>query len=144
MHPELLFQIGNLIVLPAWILLLTLPGNRYTRILVHSGLWSALLGIGYTALLLSRIGRVSGGFGSLAQVSLLFMDPWTLLAGWIHYLAFDLFVGAWIVRDARERAVPRILWSLCLLPAFLFGPVGLCLYLGIRNLLSLRSANRAV
>ena len=47
-----------------------------------------------------------GGFGSLADVATLFGKPELLLAGWIHYLAFDLFIGAWEVRDAQRNEHP--------------------------------------
>ena len=60
-------------------------------------------------------------------------DPWLLLAGWIHYLAFDLLVGAWEARDARERGIPHLFVVPSLILTFLFGPAGWLLYLGIRS-----------
>ena len=62
----------------------------------------------------------------------LFANPWLLLAGWIHYLAFDLFVGSWEVRDARERGIPHLLVVPCLVMTFLFGPAGWLLYALVR------------
>ena len=56
------------------------------------------------------------------------MTPWLLLAGWIHYLAFDLFVGSWEVRDAQERGIPHLAVVPCLLLTFMFGPAGWFLY----------------
>ena len=56
-------------------------------------------------LVAATLPRAEGGFSSLAAVSTLFADPWVLLAGWTHYLAFDLFIGGWEVRDARQRGV---------------------------------------
>jgi hypothetical protein len=38
----------------------------------------------------------------LSAVAMLFSNPWLLLAGWTHYLAFDLFIGSWKLRDARD------------------------------------------
>ena len=78
-------------------------------------------------------GRGDGGFGSLADVSALFQDPWTLLAGWIHYLAFDLLTGVWETRDAARRGVPHWLVVPCLFLTFMFGPAGWLLYMGVRN-----------
>jgi len=86
-------------------------------------------------------GESAGGFGSLREVAALFANPWLLLAGWIHYLAFDLFVGAWEVRDAAENAVPHWLVIPCLALTFLFGPVGLLSYFGARTAV-LKFANR--
>jgi len=73
-----------------------------------------------------------GGFSSLASVRALFTVDGLLLAGWVHYLAFDLFVGSWEVEDARARGVPHLLVLPCLLATFMAGPVGLALYLLLR------------
>jgi hypothetical protein len=70
-----------------------------------------------------------GGFGSLAQVAVLFGSPYALLAGWIHYLAFDLFTGAWEARDAARLGLSQWLVLPCLVLTFLVGPLGLALYL---------------
>ena len=69
-----------------------------------------------------------GGFGSIAGVRALFGNDSALVAGWLHYLAFDLFVGSWIVRRGiRERLNPFLL-LLCLPVTFLLGPVGFLMY----------------
>jgi Domain of unknown function (DUF4281) len=78
-------------------------------------------------------GQVAGGgFGSIDQVRALFADDSALAAGWLHYLAFDLFVGAWIVRDAATRQLPGLLVLPCLPLTFLFGPAGLLAYFAVR------------
>ena len=74
-------------------------------------------------------GRPEGaGFGSLAGVALLFSVPELLLAGWIHYLAFDLFVGAWEVKDAQQAGIHHVAVIPCLFATLIFGPGGLVLY----------------
>ena len=93
----------------------------------------AILALVYIALLVSQFGASSGSFNSLACVSELFSNRWVLLAGWIHYLAFDLFIGGWQVRNAAANGVPRLMVFPCLLLTFLFGPVGLLLYLSLRT-----------
>jgi hypothetical protein len=55
-----------------------------------------------------------------------------LLAGWTHYLAFDLIVGSWEVRDARERGISHWLVVPCLALTFMFGPVGFLAYQALR------------
>ncbi len=75
----------------------------------------------------------SGDFQSLAGVAALFANPWLLLAGWIHYLAFDMLVGAWEVRDAARRGIPHWMVVPCLLLTFLFGPAGWLLYQAVRS-----------
>ncbi len=69
-----------------------------------------------------------GGFSSLAAVAQLFDNRWLLLAGWVHYLAFDLLTGAWETRDAIARRVPRLLLAPCLVVTFMLGPIGLLGY----------------
>ena len=69
-----------------------------------------------------------GGFSSLAGVAQLFENRWLLLAGWVHYLAFDLFIGAWETRDAMARGLSRLWLAPCLLMTFMLGPIGLLMY----------------
>jgi hypothetical protein len=81
-------------------------------------------------LIASGIGafRGGGGFGSLAQVQTLFSFPRAALAGWLHYLAFDLFVGSRIARDSQRRGIAAYAVAPALLLTFMFGPVGLLTY----------------
>ena len=78
------------------------------------------------------MGQSEGGFGSLSDVALLFQNQDLLLAGWIHYLAFDLFIGCWEVRDAIRHDISIVFIIPALLLTFMFGPVGLLAYLLIR------------
>jgi len=75
-----------------------------------------------------------GGFSTLAGVGTLFSNPWLLLAGWMHYLAFDLLVGSWELEDAAERGIPHWIVVPCLLLTFLFGPAGWLLYRIVRSI----------
>jgi hypothetical protein len=79
-------------------------------------------------------GEAEGGFNSLAEVNALMSSDQALLAGWIHYLAFDLFVGMWEARDAHKRGINRWLLLPCLLGTFMAGPLGLLLYFIIRSI----------
>lgn len=133
--PSSLFSLANTLALPGWALLVLAPRWRGTQALVLSGMWP----LGLAALYAVFIARHylgahggEGGFGSLAQVAALFQDPWALLAGWVHYLSFDLFVGAWEARDAQRRSVPHGALVPALALTFLFGPVGLLVYFGVR------------
>ena len=79
-------------------------------------------------LVVATLPGAEGGFSSLAGVSALFDDPWALLAGWTHYLAFDLFIGGWEVRDAQQRGVRHLLVVPALVLTFLLragGPAAL-------------------
>ena len=133
MQPGILFQIVNLLVLPGWALLLFAPGWRWTQA-IASVILPLVLACVYVVTLTSALaGGAGGGFRSLAGVAERFRNPMALLAGWIHYLAFDLFIGSWQVRDARRRGLSRWLVSPCLILTFLFGPAGLLLYFGLRR-----------
>ncbi|WP_417487847.1 ABA4-like family protein [Maricaulis sp.] len=135
---EILFSAINIAVFPAWFLLIFVPGWRWTGPVVHTALVPLALGAVYLSFL--TLGIVFGqsdpeaGMSSLAAVQALFSHPVGLLTGWVHFLAFDLFVGAWISRDARRRGVARALVLPSLILAFLFGPTGLLLYLVGRKL----------
>ena len=126
--PEALFSLASAVVLPGWLLLAFLPRWRHTARLVCAVVIPGLLAVLYAALIAARWGGAEGGFSSLADVQKLFADPWLLLAGWVHYLVFDLFLGAWEVRDAQRLRIPHLLVVPCLVLTFLFGPVGLLLY----------------
>jgi hypothetical protein len=126
--PEALFSFASAAVLPGWLMLVLAPRWRPTARLVSAVLIPGLLAVLYAAIIAARWGGAEGGFSSIADVQKLFADPWLLLAGWVHYLVFDLFIGAWEVRDAQRLRIPHLLVVPCLVLTFLFGPVGLLLY----------------
>ena len=126
-----LFSLASAIVLPVWILLIALPAWKWTQRLA-TFIVPLLLGAIYVTLLATSHAPSGAGFNSLAQIALLFSARQALLAGWIHYLAFDLFTGAWETRDAASLGLSRWVLAPCLLLTFLFGPLGLGIYLLIR------------
>lgn len=137
MTPSTLFPWLNTLALLAWIPLIVRP--RHPRVLRWAGqAVPLLLAIVYAILIALRIGRTEGDFNSLAGVTALFRDPWILLAGWVHYLAFDLLIGVWEARDATARNLPQLALVPCLLLTFLFGPAGWLLYRVVRSLVSPR------
>ena len=93
-----------------------------------------LLSVGYVTLILVFPSEGDGGFGSFAEVMDLFPNPTAMLAGWVHYLAFDLMVGAWICRTARRDGVSFWLVAPCLPLTFLFGPAGFLIFSTVRIL----------
>ncbi|SNC59642.1 protein of unknown function [Hymenobacter gelipurpurascens] len=134
--PDLLFSLANFVAMLGWALLLLAPRWRGTRQVVLSGALPLVLAVAYTLLIGSHyLGphTSEGGFSSLAEVAALFRSPWALLAGWVHYLCFDMSIGIWETLDARRRGVPHLLLVPCLLLTFLFGPVGLLLYSLVRR-----------
>ena len=133
MTTDALFRILNLATLVAWMPLVFFPRRRWANTVVPIAM-PALLGVVYVALVALSLPLSDGGFSSLAGVRALFVDPRGLLAGWAHYLAFDLFIGGWQVRDAQQRGIPHLLVVPALALTFLFGPAGLLLYLAISRL----------
>jgi hypothetical protein len=133
MKPELIFSIANFTALAGWLLMAILPRWTWTRRIVISGVLPLLLAVAYLILIVLFFGRTEGGFGSLAEVMKLFTNEWAMLAGWIHYLVFDMFIGAWEVRDSEKHGVSHILVIPCLVLTFLFGPIGLLLYHLVRH-----------
>jgi hypothetical protein len=131
MTAEQLFSILNLVAIAGWLPMIVVPRARWASTIVPVAV-PALLAVIYVALVVVALPQSEGSFSSLAGVSALFENPWGLLAGWTHYLAFDLFIGGWEVRDARQRGIPHLLVLPALVLTFLFGPGGLLLYLGIR------------
>jgi hypothetical protein len=130
--PEQIFSVANLLALVGWVLLAVLPGRAWVSKAIAAGAIPVLAGL-YVGLIAFNWLGSEGGFGSLADVAQLFANPWLLLAGWTHYLAFDLFVGSWEVRDARSLGISHWLVLPCLLLTFLFGPVGWLLYTIVRT-----------
>lgn len=132
-----IFSVVNLVAVAAWVLLAVFPRRRLAAF-VASRVVPALLSGAYVAIVLSMWGQSPGGFSSLETVGQLFDNRWMLLAGWIHYLAFDLFVGSWMVQDAREHGISHGPLVPLLLLTFMFGPAGWLAYLGLRAAMSTR------
>jgi hypothetical protein len=128
MMPNQIFSAANMTAVVAWALLVFFPRRRWAAQLIAGGIVPVALALCYAAIVATSWRGSSGGFSSLAAVAQLFGQPWLLLAGWIHYLAFDLLVGCWEVRDAQARRVPHLAVVPCLLLTFLFGPAGWLLY----------------
>ena len=125
---ESIFSVANTTALVSWSVLILLPRarvlRRFVQVLAVGGLCVA-----YAVLIQLFFFTVQGGgFSSLAAVQRLFAVPGVALAGWIHYLAFDLFVGLWIAQRADAMRLSRWLQAPLLVVTFMFGPIGLMLF----------------
>ena len=143
MSPDQLFAIVNALALACWILLVVLPRHRWVHLTIASMIVPVGLALIYSLLIVWKFWSAPGGFSTLDEVALLFGNKWLLLAGWIHYLAFDLLVGSWEVRDSRERGIPPVLMAPILVLTFLFGPAGWLIYMVVRSA-PIRSTARTV
>ena len=130
-----IFNLANFFALIGWgILILAIALRRpWWRDVIAGIAWPTLISVLYIAALSIGWGSSDGSFASLAEVRSLFASDWMLLAGWVHYLAFDLFVGAWIAAEVERTKLSR----LCLVPilplTFMFGPAGLFLFIAVRR-----------
>ena len=128
MNPDTLFQLANPLALAGWLALAFSPLAPRLAQRVAGLFVPLVLSAGYTALVLAFWTSSEGGFDSLANVERLFESRWLLLAGWVHYLAFDLLIGAWVVRVARREGLSHVLVLPCLAATFLFGPAGFLMF----------------
>jgi hypothetical protein len=133
MTPERLFSLCNFLALIGWLILILAGRMRWAARMVTGVVIPLVIAILYAYLIAAHWGERQGGFGTLDEVAALFSNRWLLLAGWIHYLAFDLFIGSWEVRDAQALGISHLIVIPCLVLTFMFGPVGLLLYFLIRT-----------
>ncbi|MEX0645702.1 MAG: ABA4-like family protein [Parvularculaceae bacterium] len=135
-NAETLFGLGNQFALIGWIVLILLPRRFPLLLAIPKFAIPTLLALAYAGLIATTFFSVEGGgFGSIGQVRALFAVDEMLVAGWLHYLAFDLFVGVWIAERSDAAGIPRLIQAAFLLATFMFGPVGLLLYFVTRGAL---------
>ena len=131
MDLERIFSLASTIAVVGWLLLIIVP-KRPLAVHVAGVFLPLLLALLYLYFIVN-IRNAEGGFGSLSDVALLFERRELLLAGWIHYLCFDLFIGAWEVRDSQHHGIPHLVVIPCLIMTFMLGPIGLLFYFAIRS-----------
>ena len=133
---ELYFAAFNIAVIPAWLLLLFAPKWLWTSRIVH-GVWvPGLLCAAWIGIWVFKPSPPEGaGIGTLEQFMLFVSSPFSALQIWVQLIVWDLFVGAWVARDALRKNIPHGFVVPCLLGVFIFPPSGLFLYFLIRFLL---------
>lgn len=141
MSYENLFTIFNTLAFVSWMFLIFAPGWKYTKSLVISGMISLIFAGGYIFLFVSGITDSSSDYTTLAGVRAMFQNDALLLAGWLHYLSFDLFVGTWIVANSRRYSIKHAYIIPALILTFLTGPIGLLTYFIIRYFYKVRFFN---
>jgi len=136
MNIELIFKIFNTGILLPWLLLAVLPNWKGTKWMIQTKLPVVLVALGYVVMIFWSLFMVEGNgvdFTSFYSIKAGFTRDDVMLAGWLHYLAFDLFVGMWEAEDAVKRGVPHYLLVPCLFFTLMFGPVGFVLYWVLRQ-----------
>jgi hypothetical protein len=143
MTPEAVFNLANMLVMPQWLLMIVAPRWSVTQWLVKSYLIPVCLGVIYIIYIFSGGPIDFSSFGSLTGVKGLFKNGGdaVMLAGWVHYLAFDLLAGSVVLRDSQEKGISHWLIILPLFFCFMLGPIGLLLYWIIRLIRTRRIAD---
>jgi len=130
-----IFRLSNLMALPFWALMILLPRWRWTTRIMRSPLVSAAPAGLYAVLVLPRLGEIWPAVSrpTLSGVAALLGSPAGATIAWVHFLAFDLFVGRWIYLDSQERRVSSWLMAPVLFLTLMLGPGGFLFYLIIRS-----------
>ncbi|ARK10651.1 ABA4-like family protein [Fibrella sp. ES10-3-2-2] len=143
MSNEIAFSLANALVFPQWLLMLAAPNWSVTRWLTRTLIVPALLAVLYGYYLFTSTGGSLNfmSFATLKGVMTLFQQggEQVMLAGWIHYLAFDLVAGCWILRDAHQHSIAHGWLIPCLLFCFMLGPLGMLLYVVVRGINGMKS-----
>ncbi len=142
MSNEQLFSLATSTAMLGWLVLLISPLVPRWAEWISGRIIPVTLAVLYSALILVSWSSAEGGFGSLSEVMTLFTQAEVVLAGWLHYLAFDLFIGAWECRTARTEGIRFWLVIPCLVLTFLFGPAGLLAFMTLRMINQLNSTAR--
>lgn len=129
---ERMFSLCSLIAMAGWLALAAAPLARL-RLILAARVASLFLCAIYLIQLVTITQPVAGAsFSTLVGVAALFSMPGNVMLGWTHYLAFDLFIGAWEIEDSNRIGIPHWAMIVPLALTFLFGPIGLLTYVVIR------------
>ena len=128
MSLEQLFSSASTLAMFGWVILIFLPRRWEWLNRLPSLFIPIILSVVYSYLIARYFFSADGGFDTLANVQQLFTYPEAALAGWVHYLAFDLFIGGIIAKQADEIGLYRIIQVPILLMTFMFGPFGYLLF----------------
>jgi CBS domain containing-hemolysin-like protein len=139
-----LFSMMNLAATGGWLILIFAPRGWRRLGLVARYLIPGVIAVIYAALMGAGFTNAQGGFGSINEVRALFASDPVLVAGWGHYLAFDLIIGTMLAQRMDSVGVTRWLQAPVLVMTFLFGPVGWLLGLGAEAAVRLRGPDKAL
>ena len=131
-----IFQLSNLLVMPFWLLMILFPHWRWSRRIIASPWIVAPAALLYALLIVPAL--AGGALAELANpqlagIAALLGTPQGATVGWVHFLAFDLFVGRWIYLDSRMQKISAWLASPVLFLVLMVGPLGLLAYLILRR-----------
>lgn len=133
---DTVFQLASLLVMPFWALMIFAPGWRWTDRIVASPWIVAGPSVVYAVLALPALGGLLPALANpqLAQIAELLGRPEGALLAWMHFLAFDLFVGRRVYLDARKHLISKWISGPVLGLVLMLGPLGLLSWLAVRAL----------
>jgi hypothetical protein len=128
---DTIFSLSNLFVMPFWALMIFVPRWRWTQRIVQFPFFVALLALLYVILVIPQLATILPILlqPSVTSVAAVLGTPSGATIGWIHFLAFDLFVGRWIYLDSQERGISAWFVSPLLFLTLMLGPLGFLCYL---------------
>ena len=127
---EIIFNIYNTGILIFWLFLLVFPKSKLTQKMTDFPWIPLVIAFGYIYFLGTSDSIFSVDFSSLSALTEMFQNsnPRGVAAGWLHYLAFDFWVGCWILRDSQKKGVKHAFIIFPMLFTFMLGPVGVIIY----------------
>ena len=131
---EMLYMWINIGVMPFWFILIFFPQSHICRFFVTSIFPFFLLSGAYIFVLYKSflIGyNFDGNFNlylGLNELSRLFEDNLYVMMFWTHFVAINLFLGGWAVKDAQKFSISKVLLAIPLIIIYLIGPIGLLIY----------------
>ncbi len=130
MFYEIIFNIYNTGILIFWLFLLVFPKSKTTQKITNYPWIPLVIAFGYIFFLSTSEGAFSADFSSLSGLTEMFQNanPRGVAAGWLHYLAFDFWVGCWILKDSQKKGIKHIFIILPMLFTFMLGPTGILIY----------------
>ncbi len=133
MTPSEVFSIVGMLAMPMWLLMIFLPKWKATRFLIDYKVIPLILALVYAVYIFQAF-NIGGmmDFGSLKSVMALFTEENAVLAGWVHYLAFDLLIGMWMLDQNKDLKINQFIMAPCLFLTFMLGPVGFLLFMIIK------------
>lgn len=131
-EPDLLYGLTGMIIVICWGVLILHPDRSSRFITIPKFAVPAVFGLIYAGVMMAKFFGSGGGYGSIAEVRALFAHDDILLAGWLHYLAYDFFIGVWIAEQADRMELSRQIQAVILVIAFMFPPMGFVLFLATR------------
>lgn len=133
MIPSDIFSAANIMAFAMWFLLIILPNWKATRFLINYKVIPICLSLVYAFYIIeSLLSGPAMDFGSLEAVMQLFTVENAVLAGWLHYLVFDMLVGMWMLEQNKSLKIHPAIMAPILVATFMMAPIGFLLFMGIR------------